>query len=96
MIVAIRHVVIWSLHRPEEASRFKSILQGCRALVEGILEFDIGIRSEGLEANADVVLVSRFANAQALHDYQNHPHHLEVLRELGAMRSARHVVDYAD
>ncbi len=90
----IRHIVIWSLHQPADAARFKALLDTCRAIVPGIVEFDVGIRTEGLEANADVVLVSTFESQAVLDAYQVHPHHKEVLGQLGPLRSARHVVDY--
>ena len=92
--MTIRHVVIWSLHNGADAPRFKALLDGCKHLVPGIEEFEVGIRSSELEANADVVLVSTFSDAAALAAYQQHPHHLDVAKELGQMRSGRHVVDY--
>lgn len=91
----IRHVVIWSLHDPQDAPRFKQLLESCRSVVPGILEFDVGLRQAGLEANADVVLVSTFANQAALDAYQGHPLHESVKAELGRMRSGRHVLDYS-
>jgi quinol monooxygenase YgiN len=90
----IRHIVIWTLHKPEDAPRFKALLDSCKAVVPGIIEFDVGIRTEGLEANADVVLVSTFESQAVLDAYQVHPHHKEVLSQLGPLRSARHVVDH--
>ncbi len=91
----IRHIVLWTLHNPADAPRFKALLDSCARLVPGIVEFDVGIREAGLEANADVVLVSTFTNAQQLEAYQNHPQHKAVAAELGTMRSGRHVVDHS-
>ncbi len=90
----IRHIVMWSLHQPAEAPRFKALLDSCAAVVPGIVEFDVGIRLEGLEANVDVVLVSTFTDAAQLEAYQNHPHHKQVAVQLGAMRSGRQVLDF--
>jgi quinol monooxygenase YgiN len=90
----IRHVVIWKLRRAEDAPRFKALLESCKALVPGIVEFDVGIRSEALEANADVVLVSTFTDKAALDAYQNHPQHKAVGAELGPLRETRAVLDY--
>lgn len=90
----IRHIVIWTLHNPADAPRFKALLDSCGQLVPGIVEFDVGIRQAGLEANADVVLMSTFTNAQQLEAYQNHPQHKAVAAELGTMRSGRYVVDH--
>ena len=90
----IRHIVIWTLHDPAQAPHFKALLDGCRGLVPGMLEFEVGIRTEGLEATADVVLVSSFEDAAALDAYQNHPQHKAVAAQLGTLRSARSVVDF--
>ena len=90
----IRHIVLWTLNNPADAPRFKALLDSCARLVPGIVEFDVGIREVGLEANADVVLVSTFTNAQQLEAYQNHPQHKAVAAELGTMRSGRYVLDH--
>ena len=90
----IRHIVMWSLHNPAEAARFKSLLDSCAGLVPGIVEFDVGIRESGLDANIDVVLVSTFTDTSQLDAYQNHPHHKEVGAQLATLRASRHVLDY--
>ena len=90
----IRHIVLWTLNNPADAPRFKSLLDTCARLVPGIVEFEVGIREAGLEATADVVLVSTFTDAQQLEAYQHHPEHKAVAAKLGKMRSGRHVVDH--
>ena len=62
----IRHIVMWTLRDAADAPRFKALLDSCKGLVPGMIEFEVGIRGEGLEANADVVLVSSFADVTAL------------------------------
>jgi quinol monooxygenase YgiN len=91
--IALRHVVMWALKDPADAPRFAALLQSCAQVVPGILEFDVHCRVQGLEATADVLLVSTFASEQALAEYQAHPHHQAVAKELGAMRLRREVVD---
>lgn len=91
----IRHVVMWKLREPGDAPRFKALLDSCQGLVEGMLEFEVGIRSQGMEANVDVVLVSRFSDAAALAAYLSHPHHKTVSAALGPMRETRSVLDHA-
>jgi quinol monooxygenase YgiN len=90
----IRHVVVWTLHDSADIPRFQALLEDCRQLVPGILEFDIGVRQAGFEANADVVLVSTFADAEALAAYQQHPQHQAVGRAVAGMRKERRVIDY--
>ena len=90
----IRHIVMWTLHDPADAPRFKALIDSCSRLVPGMVEFDVGIREAVLEANVDVVLVSAFTTAQQLDAYQNHPHHKAVAAQLSTMRSGRHVLDH--
>lgn len=90
----IRHIVMWKLRDAAEAPRFKELLDSCRGIVPGMLEFDVGLRREGLEANVDVVLVSTFADAAALEAYLHHPRHKEVGAVLGGLRESRTVLDF--
>lgn len=91
----IKHIVIWTLNNPTDAPRVKQLLDSCQGIVPGMLEFEVGIRSEGLEANADVVLYSAFADQAALAAYQQHPHHVAVAGQIGPLRQTRTVLDYA-
>lgn len=90
----IKHVVMWQLHDPADAAKFKELLDTCKSLVPGMLEWEVGVRTARLEANMDVVLVSTFLDREALDAYQNHPHHKAVSAQLGKLRSQRTVVDY--
>jgi hypothetical protein len=90
----IHHIVIWTLHDAGEAPRFKALLDTCAGLVPSMLSFEVGIRTPGLEANADVVLVSSFADAAALAAYQDHPQHRALAVQLGAWRRERRVLDF--
>lgn len=91
----IHHIVLWTLKNPADAPRFKALLDTCAQVVPGIHAFEVGIRSDALEANVDVALVSVFADAAALDAYQKHPHHQAVAAELGTLRSERRVLDFA-
>ena len=92
----VRHIVMWSLHDPADAPRFKAELDSCRGLVPGMLSFEVALRpeAEGLEASADVLLDSTFADAAALRAYQDHPHHKAVSARIGPLRKTRSVFDY--
>ncbi len=90
----LRHIVMFNLKRAEDAPKVKALLDSCKDLVPGMHEFEVGIKTEGLEANADVVLVSTFVDAAALAAYQPHPHHQSVVAQIREMAAGRHVVDY--
>lgn len=89
----LRHIVMWKLKDPADAPKVKALLDSCKGCVPGMLEFEVGIRQEGLEANMDVVLVSGFTDQAALDAYQNDPHHNEVKKNFPP-RESRTVVDY--
>ena len=90
----IKHIVIYTLKDPANAPRVKELLESCRNVVPGIVSLEAGIRTEALEANADVVLNSVFESTAALDAYQSHPDHLVVRKQINEWCSARAVVDY--
>ena len=69
--MTLHHIVMWKLTNAADAPRFKQLLDSCAGLVPGIRQFDVGIRSEGLEANCDVVLVSgrAYTGRDAVHHH---------------------------
>jgi quinol monooxygenase YgiN len=85
---------MWTLKRPEDAAKVKALLDSCKGLVPGMREFDVGIKTDGLEANCDVVLVSTFDSQDALAAYMPHPHHQRVVAQIREMAATRHVLDY--
>jgi quinol monooxygenase YgiN len=90
----LRHIVMFTLKDPANAPKVKALLDSCKGLVPGMHEFDVGIKTEGLDASADVVLVSTFVDAAALAAYQPHPHHQGVVAQIKEMASGRQVLDY--
>lgn len=90
----IRHLVMWTLKDAADAPRFKAELDSCIDLVPGMRSFEVHLRSEGREANVDVLLDSSFVDAAAVDAYQNHPHHKAVIARIGPLRNTRHVMDY--
>lgn len=97
----IRHIVIWKLKesaegatRAQNALKLKEKLEGCRDLVPGTLQIDVGLATPGLDATADIVLVSDFTDKVALDAYQVHPVHQEVKKFVVAVAESRECVDY--
>ena len=89
----IKHIVMWTLKNPADIPKMKQLLESCQAVVPGIAAFEVGVRSEGLEANADVVLYSAFADQAALQAYQQH--HVAVAAQVGPLCQTRTAIDYA-
>lgn len=97
----IKHIVMWKLKdqaegagRAANAAKMKALLDGCRDIVPGIIEFEVALAQPGLEATYDVVLYSVFADKAALDAYQDHPKHVAVKPFIGAVRLERQCMDY--
>ena len=97
----IKHIVMWKLKehaegadRAANAARMKALLDDCRDIVPGIVEFEVALAQPGLEATYDVVLYSVFADKAALDAYQENPKHVAVKPFIGAVRLERQCMDY--
>ncbi|VCU69730.1 Stress responsive A/B Barrel Domain protein [Pigmentiphaga humi] len=97
----IRHIVMWKLKEHAEGAdrqanmqKVRQLLEDCRDCVPGMLEFEIGLASEGCEATYDVVLNSLFESREALEAYQVHPRHVASKPLMSAVRTERQCMDY--
>ena len=97
----VKHLVMWKLKDHAEgadkaanAAKLKALLDDCRDLVPGIVEFEVALARPGLEATYDVVLYSVFADKAALDAYQDHPKHVALKPFIGAVRLERQCMDY--
>lgn len=97
----IRHIVMWDLagDSPEARQRNIALLQrsfhDLNGRIPGLRHMEIGVDQSRADYACDVVLYSEFDSQAALDAYANHPEHLRVKVEIGAIRIARHQVDYA-
>lgn len=96
----IRHIVMWNIGGDTPADKRGNIERLCasfgslRGRIPGLRHLEIGVDLSRTDYACDVVLYSEFDSPEALAAYADHPEHLRVKRELGAMRIARHQVDY--
>lgn len=96
----IRHIVMWNLvgDSPDEKRRNIELLrrsfESLQGRIPGLRHLEIGVDSSGVDYACDVVLFSEFETQEALETYATHPEHLRVKAEIGALRIARHQVDY--
>jgi len=97
----VRHIVMWRLKEEAEghlkwdnARKVKSLLEGLKGKIPGLLRLDVGIDFSRADSSADLVLFSEFENRAALDDYQRHPEHLKVAAFIGQVRTDRFLVDY--
>ena len=101
----LKHIVMWKLHphaeghdKVQNALKMKALLESCKSLVPGILNFEVALAHEGikdnLEATYDVILYSEFIDKAALDAYQEHPEHNAIKPFIAAVREARQCMDY--
>ncbi len=97
----ITHVVAWrfpeefdGLNKAELMEKVKADLEALVGVVESIDSFSVGINEVASDAASDVVLLSTFADWEALDAYRVHPAHQEVAKFIGAAATERRVVDF--
>jgi hypothetical protein len=95
--VSIRHIVLWKLAaddadtRALHAEQVEERLLSLRAEIPEILHLEVGRNVAYPQTNWDIVLVSEFADVEALERYQVHPAHQEAgvfIRSVVADRAA--------
>jgi heme-degrading monooxygenase HmoA len=81
----LRHIVMWTLKEEAEGQtkaqnmlKAREVLMSCSSLVPGIEQFEVGLKTDGLDCTCDVILNSVFKDENALSAYQNHPDHIAI------------------
>jgi quinol monooxygenase YgiN len=94
----LKHVVTWNLQKPEHKvahiAVIKEALEGLRGRVPGLLAIEVGTDIGYDRDHRDVILYSEFVDRAALDTYQQHPLHLAAKQVVGALVTARSVVDW--
>lgn len=99
----ITHIVQWkvkdhaaALEKPEILEKLKSMLEALPEQIPEIISLKVGINQKPSDAASDIVLLSTFADWEALDGYQIHPAHQEVVAFVKEVVSERRVVDFED
>lgn len=90
----IRHIVMWKF-RPgteDEQQKFLGGLRGLQGVVPQLLRSEVAVNVG--KGNYDAVLVSEFADLEALETYKNDPRHQAVSALCKSIREDRVAVDY--
>ncbi|UFS58034.1 Dabb family protein [Subtercola endophyticus] len=96
----IRHIVTFKLaaesaeQRAEQAAWIAAQLESLIPLIPEIQSLSMGIDVNVTPGNADVVLVSEFADHAALDTYQVHPDHVRVSSGIKPLVAVRAAIDY--
>lgn len=98
--MSIRHIVLWKLaaddadSRALHAEQIAEKLLALRDVIEEIDHMEIGRNVAYPQANWDVVLVSEFADVEALERYQVHPAHQEAAAFVRSVVAERASIDF--
>lgn len=98
----IKHIVIWKLNNKtlpleecEDALAIKDALENLVGKIPGLVKAEVGIDFRGKETSGDIVLYSEFESKKALENYQDHPEHVQVGRDIVRPRTFdRKMIDY--
>jgi len=98
----IKHIVMWKIKedthhgtKQEVMKRMKKELEDLKEVIDAIVEIEVGINFEPSNQAYDIVLYSIFEGKEGLEEYQKHPAHQRVGKELVSQISeSRVVVDY--
>ena len=93
----ITHVVMMKFKdgvSDSDIDELERMFDGLPERIVEILSYDFGRDIVRSERSYDFALVSIFANLETLRQYQTHPAHLEVVKQLTAMCERILVVDY--
>lgn len=98
--MSIRHIVLWKLAaddadtRALHAEQMEERLMALPAQIDEIEHFEVGRNVAYPQTNWDIVLVSEFADVDALERYQVHPAHQDVAVFVRSVVSERAGIDF--
>lgn len=98
----IKHIVIWKLknktiplEKCKDALAIKDALEDLAGKIPGLLNVEVGFDCRGKETSGDIVLYAEFASQEALENYQSHPEHVRVGKDIVRPATCdRMMIDY--
>jgi Stress responsive A/B Barrel Domain len=94
----VKHIVCWNikdeLDKEGVFEEMKIRVEAMNGEIPGLIKVELGRDFNGSEVAYDVLLYSELESKAALDVYQDHPMHVHVKEFIGAVTSARCVVDY--
>ncbi|WFB34372.1 Dabb family protein [Kiritimatiellota bacterium B12222] len=97
----ITHIVQWKvkseaagLNKAGILAKMKSDLEALPPSIADISSLSVGLNEKPSETASDIVLISTFADWEALDRYQAHPEHVKVGSFIKEVAVERRVVDF--
>lgn len=100
--MTLKHIVTWkiatedSVEKAAQAVQISVALHSLVAVIPEILSLKVANDVVGAPGSHDVILVSEFADAEALQRYIDHPEHQKVATFIRTLIDGRASVDYLD
>ena len=93
----IRHIVSWRFKDEDKSANIekaRELLLSLPPKISEIVFFEVGVNFNDSQFAYDMILVSDFADTDALDTYQVHPEHKAVSAFIRSVIAERVVVDY--
>ena len=90
------HVVMFTLPDPEDIPATVRTLSGMEGRIPQIRYLEVGVDDSPSARSAHILLITRFDSKEAMHVYQEHPHHRHVLEHLKEVEVRAVKVDYTE
>ena len=97
----INHIVMWKFrdvaegaNKAESLRKAKSLLDSLPLKIQLIKHYETGLDTLHTDSSYDLVLISQFADADALRAYQTHPEHVNVVEFLRKVHVSKVAVDF--
>ena len=92
----ITHIALIKLvHSNEETiEEARQALAGLEGKIPQLRHFELGVNIVSSYRSYDLALVAKFDSMEDLQAYQNHPAHVEVVKNLQGVRQSIVTVDY--
>lgn len=92
----ITHIVFFKLkdRSPEAVAYTAEVLRSMQGKIEALRHLEVGIDVMHSERSYDIALVTKFDSLEALHEYNVHPVHQEVVKHMMEVRESSVSVDF--
>ncbi|MHA0857420.1 Dabb family protein [Paenibacillus sp. CMAA1364] len=92
----IKHIVLFKLKDSsiESIKRTADVLRNMEGKIPELLSIEVGIDIMRSDRSYDISLMTEVASLEALHAYQVHPLHQEVIQHMNEFKENSIAVDY--
>lgn len=90
----ITHIVLFKLVDPANKTRAREVLLSMRGKIPVVRHLEVGVDMLKSPRSYDIALIVKFDSIEHLHEYQEHPVHVEISNYMTLIRESSISVDY--